>query len=392
MRKKILYCENNVDGTVGGSYYSLLFLVKGLDKKKYEPTVIFYKDNEVIPEFRSLGIETHIFNKPNPVIFRKHVFSPFQKLINFLKRLIIPALKYSFYLKQNNIHLVHLNNSLLYNHDWMLAAKLARIKCITHERGINQRYSFFSKFFGRRLSKVICISEAVKSNMIQKGVELPNLDVIYNGLNPIEITVKINKTELLKMHGIDRKGPVIGIIGNIKEWKGQDVVIRAIKFIKEKFPFVKCFIVGQASVEDKYYEAKLIKLMSSLELSKNVIFTGYKKNVADYINIMDIVIHASVLPEPFGRVLLEAMAMKKPVIGSRDGAVPEIIDNGKTGFTFTPGDAQELAHYLEILLSHQEKASRFGELGYARLINKFHILKNIESTQDLYQSILDNEN
>ena len=103
---------------------------------------------------------------------------------------------------------------------------------------------------------------------------------------------------------------------------------------------------------------------------------------------MDIVIHASILPEPFGRVLIEAMAMHKPLIASNDGAVPEIVQNGITGITFPPGNADELANAIMYLLDNPDIAREMGESGYERLITMFHIDENARKTQSLYEQIL----
>ena len=194
---KVLYCENNVDGTVGGSYYSLLYLVKNVDREKYHPIVVFYTEHTLLPAYREAGVETHVWKKPDAFTFggRHHriwkwlrPLRPFalicQKALNLLRGFALPALEYAAYIKRNGIRIVHLNNSVLYNHDWMLAAKLAGVKCVTHERGINDWFPPSAKYFAKRLDAVICISEAVRHNMQGRGADFGNLVVIHNGLDP----------------------------------------------------------------------------------------------------------------------------------------------------------------------------------------------------------------
>ena len=106
------------------------------------------------------------------------------------------------------------------------------------------------------------------------------------------------------------------------------------------------------------------------------------------MNLMDVVIHASVLPEPFGRVLIEAMALKKPLIGARAGAVPEIIINNKTGLTFQPDNASNLASCIISLLKDPDLARNMGAEGYTRLIETFSIQSNVQKTTAIYDSIL----
>ena len=95
---------------------------------------------------------------------------------------------------------------------------------------------------------------------------------------------------------------------------------------------------------------------------------------------MELAVHASVAPEPFGRVLLEAMAVRKPVVGSHAGAVPEIVEGGVTGYTFPPGDSVVLAERLAELLLCPQTSRTMGEAGRRRLERQFSIERNVAST------------
>jgi len=398
---KVLYCENNVDGTVGGSYYSLLYLVKNLDRRRYHPIVIFYTEHTLLPAYREAGVETYVWEKAKTFTFggahRKlwkwlRPFRPivlgFQKALNLLHEFVFPALARAWYLKRNGVQIVHLNNSILYNHDWMFAAKLAGVKCMTHERGINDWFTASAKYFAKRLDAVICISDAVRRNMNERGADFGNLVVIHNGLDPKSMKIVIQPEALRAAYGIVPPTVVIGMLGNIKAWKGQDTVIRAMDRVRRSIPDVCCLLVGDTSPSDREYEQSLHALVASLGLDKQIVFTGFQRNVSDFLMMFDVMVHASVLPEPFGRVILEAMACQKPVIAARAGAIAEIVEEGQTGLTFPPGDAESLAEAIVSLIGDCERVRRFGESGYKRLVDEFHIAKNVEATQRLYERIL----
>lgn len=398
---KVLYCESNVDGTVGGSYYSLLYLVKSIDREKYHPIVVFYTEHTLLPAYREAGVETHVWKKtksftfgsPHHKIWKwlsplRPVAAICQKLLNFVLGFVVRAFECAKYIKENGIKIVHLNNSVLYNHDWMLAAKLAGVKCVTHERGMNDRFPLSAKYFSKGLDAVICISEAVRKNMRERGSDFGNLVVIHNGLDPTSMKIVIQPEALRATYGIAPETVVIGMLGNIKAWKGQDTLIRAMDKVRRSVPDVCCLFVGDTSPSDQEYEQSLHALVDSLGLDKQIVFAGFQRNVGDFLMMCDVMVHASVLPEPFGRVILEAMACKKPVIGSRAGAIPEIVEEGQTGLTFPPGDAECLAENIVSLIDDRERSRRFGESGYKRLVNEFHITKNVESTQRLYERIL----
>jgi glycosyltransferase involved in cell wall biosynthesis len=259
---------------------------------------------------------------------------------------------------------------------------------VSHERGINKQFPAMARFFGKRLDAIICISGAVKDNLQARGFDPAKLVTIHNGLDPDRIVVENDAQLIKKKLEISENTPVIGIVGNIREWKGQHVVIEAVSLIKKTHPDIKCLLVGSSSESDKAYRGRIEKMVTDNGLTENIIFTGYQRNVADYVNIMDVVIHASVLPEPFGRVLIEAMALSKPLVGSRSGAVPEIIEDGVTGLMFKPGSVEELAAKIHEMLDNRDRAAQMGKAGLQRLNEKFHIKANIAQTQEVYEKLL----
>ena len=396
-RKKILYCESNIDGTIGGSFYSLFYLVDGLDKTVYDPVVVFYQENSLIPMFKDAGIKVEVFELPKPYhlkLFKNmkngllcRLTGLIQSGINFYRFLIRQAIRYFVYIRKNNFDLVHLNNTVLRNHNWMLAAKLAGVKCVTHERGINTSFPFLSRFFGKHIDAIICISASVENNLVARGMDFGHLVKIHNGIDPERVQAKLSAIKIREQYGILESDKVIGVVGNIREWKGQEVIVRATAEIKKKIPTIKCLIIGDTANSESSYLERLKTIIKDLDIEENIIFTGYQSNVSDHMNAMDIVVHTSILPEPFGRVLIEAMALSKPLIGSRDGAVVEIIDEGKTGLMFEPGNSADLAQAITSLLEKPEYARELGINGRTRLDEEFHINKNIEKTQNMYQSL-----
>lgn len=397
-RKKILFCESNIDGTIGGSFYSLFYLVDGLDKSTYDPCVVFYQKHSLLPLFKQAGIRTEIFSLPKPIhlsLFDKGALKILrepikilQSAINFYRFFIRQSFKYRKYIINNKIELVHLNNTILRNHNWMLAAKLAGIKCVTHERGVNNHFPAMARFFARHIDAIVCISGAVEDNLKNRKMDSGQLVKIFNGIDPDCVIAEKNMEEIRKEFNIPESSPVIGIVGNIRGWKGQEVVVRAVARIKEKHQDIRCLIVGDYSKNEQDYYDRLKHIINELDIVENIIFTGYQSNVASFMNAMAIVIHASILPEPFGRVLIEAMALSKPVVGSNEGAVPEIVVEAETGAMFKPGDDKALAKIVITLLNDPERRVKMGENGRLRLEQHFHIKRNVEQTQNMYQRLL----
>lgn len=395
--RRVMYCEGNTDGTIGGSFYSLLYLVEGLDRLRYRPMVVFQRDNALIPTFRAADIETHVFMLKPSFRFAEHWgklpvvgigMRLVQKAANVWRRFVEDGVRCALFLRRHRIELAHLNNSIVGNHHWMLGALLAGTHCITHERGINAVYSRPTRFFAKRLDAIVCISRAVQASLDRGRVRYRRAVIIHNGLDVRRISAAEDGAIIRVRHGIPLDAPLIGIVGNIKEWKGQDVVVRACARLRERWPGIHCLMVGDTARGDEHYRSRIERMVSDLGLERQVVFTGYQKDVASYMNAMDVVVHASILPEPFGRVLIEAMALSKPLVAARDGAVTEIIVEGESGLTFSPGDDADLARQVERLLGDAAFSNRIANAGRRRVEEEFDIRQNVARTQSLYEEVL----
>lgn len=385
--RRVLYVEGNIDATIGGSYYSLLFLSSGLDRTRYEPLVVFASTNELVAEFRSRGVRTMVRPLLSPISIAGPVGRPISKILNFVRGWIIEPVRLAGLIRREHVALVHLNNSIIKNHAWMIAALVARVPCITHERGINPRFKRRAVLLARSLKAIICISAAVSENFDSLGLGNLPLVTIHNGLDPREMTVTRPVGEIRAELGIGDSQRIVGIVGNIKRWKGQELVVRAMKRVLSGNPDVVCLLIGDTSRDDLSFRAHLESLIDELGLRSHVIITGYRKDVANYINALDVQIHASIDPEPFGRVLLEGMALGKPMVASGGGAVPEIVVNGGTGLLFEAGNSEALADCLSSLLANSARAARMGESARQRLARDFSIEHHVRAVQELYDRI-----
>jgi glycosyltransferase involved in cell wall biosynthesis len=395
---RVLYVEGNTDGTIGGSYFSLLYLVKGLDRTRYEPTVVFQRGHSLLPQFEAI-CNVEIVDKPAPFHvswLRSETARKLGPLVLPLRlaqsgvnalRFVATCFRYAGVLRRHGARLLHLNNSITRTHDWMVAARLAGIPCVVHERGINDRFPFPTRALTPRLGSVLCISQAVFDNLQRQGFATSNLDVVPNGLDPDEVAPQRSPADVRAAFGIPGDARVLSMVGNLRGWKGQESVIRALPAIVKRAPTVVCAFVGEGATGDNGYVDGLHALVRELGLTRHVVFTGHCDRPADVVNIAEVAIHASITPEPFGRVLLEAMALRKPVVGSRGGAVTEIVVDGETGYTFTPGDSAELAARVVELLEQPERARQFGDAGFERLVSTFHVRTNVARTMAIYARV-----
>lgn len=399
MALRILYVEGCRDGTIGGSHISLMSLVGNLDRSQFCPLVVFYGDHYVAEKLRLLATDVYTFNIVKPLDVDLSLrrlssslskvspaFIPMQKMANFIWCFLRPSLQYARFLKDKSIDIVHLNNSINTNHEWMLAAKVAGVRLISHERGVSERISRSSKLLGKIADLHICISKNIRQTLLDQGFDENKAVVVYNGIDTKQFCPTKASGGVKSILGIASEDPVIGVVGNIKQWKGQETVVRAAAILKRTWPSIKCVFVGGIKVEDPYL-VKLEDVIQRNGLESCVIFAGFQENPADYISIMDVVVHASIEPEPFGRVNIEAMYLAKAVVSTNIGGPTEIFVDGENGYLIEPGDPESLAEKLSLLLSNPELRQQIGRNAHRTVMEKFTIDQTVRNIEELYKQV-----
>lgn len=385
---RILYCETNRDGTVGGSYFSLYYLVTRLDRKKYYPIVTFHSANQVSRLLEAQGIEVHIVEFGKTVTHIK-MFRQLKivGIINSITAILIPALRFRNFIRSHTISLVHVNNGLDTNYPWILAAKSADVPCVAHQRGGIVDAGPLFRIFRHFVARVICVSQSIARDAATSQIASTKLVTIYNGIDP-NLPITRSRLEIREYLGIPTSAPLIGISATIRSWKGQDIVLKAVRLLKEAFPGIVCLIIGEVTRDQREYGDYLHKLADDLAISDNIRFLGHQKKVFDFINALDVPIHASTEPEPFGRVIIEAMALEKPIVASRAGGVTEIVVEGETGLMYEPGDVAGLAACVKKLLQNPDLAQTLGMNGRRRVEEYFHANQTAKRVMALYEEIL----
>lgn len=176
----------------------------------------------------------------------------------------------------------------------------------------------------------------------------------------------------------------VGLPAVFARWKGHSLLLRAARIILSEFPSTRFFFIGGPiydTVGDEGYTDELHHLVLREDLADFVIFTGFQKRMAPWYRAMDVVVNASIRPEPFGRTLLEAMACGRAVVGPNAGGIPEFVQHGENGLLYEMGNAETLAEAVLTLLrdpalrerlgrAGREKAEQFAPEPYAEAITK----------------------
>jgi glycosyltransferase involved in cell wall biosynthesis len=211
--------------------------------------------------------------------------------------------------------------------------------------------------------------------------------VIYDGLDATAAMADPVRVQAFR-GGFSSQATLVGVVGRIK-WhrKGQEVLVRAADLLRSHHPNAHYVIVGSTSPGNEQHEVRLRELISSRGLDEVVTLTGDASDPASVFAALDIVVVPSVQPEPFGCVVIEAMAAGTPVIGSRCGGIAEQIVDGVSGILFCPGSAEDLAESLNCMLTDPDFRERAAAEGRRRVRNKFPLEDTYRTMAALFDRI-----
>jgi glycosyltransferase involved in cell wall biosynthesis len=219
-------------------------------------------------------------------------------------------------------------------------------------------------------SLVIANSLASKDAFIAAGGNSKITEVVYNGFDPQVYQIPQSEVnQLQESLGIANKF-VVGHFSRLSPWKGQHILIDAL--VKSP-PEVTVILVGDALFGEKDYVEKLHQQVSQLGLENRVKFLGFRHDIPQLMAACNLITHTSTAPEPFGRVIVEAMLSGKPVIAAKAGGAVELIEPGVDGFLVTPGEAEELAQVITNCVQNVESTNKLARNARENATNKFDI-------------------
>ncbi|MEO5678069.1 MAG: glycosyltransferase family 4 protein [Acidimicrobiales bacterium] len=189
------------------------------------------------------------------------------------------------------------------------------------------------------------------------------VEVVHPGTDLARVRARAGQGTRLRAEQGWGAEPVVGIVGWVRPWKGQDVFLRAAAQLADRWPHARFVVVGGTG--DESFRGMLDDLVDELGLAGRVAFTGHRTDVHDWFDAMDVAVHAS-YGEPFGLVLVEAMALGTPVVATSAGGPAEIIVDGESGLLVAPGDHAAMAAAIARLLDDRALRSRIGAAGRAR--------------------------
>lgn len=392
VRKRILFVEQNRDGTIGGSHHSLLLLVKHLDRTRFEPVVAFYQRHSLIEEYeryaRVIMLPAYLPMKLS-IARGDHLLNalalPVQKLLNLIGTVQFGAMRL-FAVVAIRPDLIHLNNSVMTGAEWPLVAWLCRAPTVVHQRGHAP-----PPWYTRSFDRVICISRDVQATLERADPWMARRIVqIHNGIDLHgyqALSQQRNADEIRAEFGVRDDELLIAMVGNVHEWKGQEVLLRALPLLPPSVRW-RCLFVGAVptNAENQAYYARLLELRREYGLEDRASFVGYRSDVSAIVGASDVLVHTSIMPEPMGRVILEGMTLGKPTIATNHGGPTEIIEPGISGFLVEPGNPKALADCMFEVLESPSLRARVGNAAQERIRSLFDVHGYVTRVERVYLS------
>ena len=401
MTIRVLVVEASSGGVVGGSLTGFLHLFRGLDRSRVAPQLALYEEKSIEPELAALGVPVHhvrrrrlpkdhgllkseSYRRAKTVGAVRGALRTIRQTARLVAEELPAALQLARVARSMKADVIHLGNGVRANFDGILAGVLTGIPVICHVKGF-EKYSGRERWGAKRLACLVSMTEAIAKHCREHGVVARENVVIYDAVDLEWLAPKQSREAVRAELGVPADQPLLLISGNIQEWKGQAVLVEALGMISEHFPDLGCLMAGGVHRAGEAYAAELRERIAVLGLESRVRMLGFRDDVPDLIHAVDVVVHASVRPEPFGRVILEGMLAGKLVIATDAGGVRELIEDGVTGCLVPPGDARALADCLSQSLSAPERTAQIGRHAKSWATDKFSLECHVEEMSALYE-------
>ena len=314
--------------------------------------------------------------------------------------ILFNAIILTFIILFNNISIIHARSRAP---AWscLIASKITSRKFVTTFHGTYNFKSSLKKLYNSvmvRSDLIIAgsnfIFSHIKENYSNYLNQKKKLLVVFRGINVdyFDPTTKLETEEkkLLKQWEIEKDKKIILLPGRLTTWKGQEVFIEAINLVNIELGYEAFYAVILGSDQGRdLYKKKLIRLSEQYRLTKQLRFIDHCKDMALAYKVSDIIVSASIEPEAFGRVSVEAQSMEKPIIASNIGGSNETVVDEKTGYLFKAGDAKSLSQkILKTLTIDETQLKLIGIEGRKNIVQKFNVEKMCFSTYSEYKRLI----
>lgn len=382
----ILFVHASAD--LYGSDITLLQLVSGLDRNRFRAVVVLPYDGPLIPRLRELGAEV-IVRSDLPVIRRQNMNPKgLLRLVASLRSVVWLAK----FIRRRDVALVHCNTLAVVLVG--LAAKLSARPQVWHVHEIIVRpraIAVLLTTLSSAMSTLVVANSRSTADFYRRTrfASSTPIKVILNGVDEARLQSR-SKTNLRSVAGIESGEVVFTLVGRINRWKGHFVFLDAAERLAAESKSARFLIAGDSFAgQEQLTQAVEDRIRSSDILRGRAMRVPYVTDVGSVYEASDVVVVPSIEPEPFGLVAVEAMSAGLPMIASRIGALPELVEDGRTGLLSDPGDTASLLQAMRTLGASPSLRDEMGRKGKQRFERHFRVQRYVREFNEVYGELAD---
>jgi glycosyltransferase involved in cell wall biosynthesis len=360
-----------------GADRQLALLASGLDPDRYRPIVVL-PPGDLAGDLRAAGAEVI---ERSPAVIRRGAGSP-RGLASLAADAARDGAALGRLICRRRVALVHSNTSVVLG--GAVAAAAARVPHVWHVRELYGRYATLWPAYRQLLRSAAalpCVSWAVAGQFAGD----PRARVVYDGL-AIDAR-RAPRGAARAALGLPAEAPLIAVLGRISDWKGQDLLVRALATKALRGRGAIGVIAGEPWPGAEARRERVLALARQLGVGDRLVLVGFREDVETVYGAADVVAVPSTAPDPLPNTALEAAAAGCAVVAAAHGGLPEIIRDGETGRLFSPGDVASLSGVIAALLDDECERERLGAAAAADVRARFDPARLIAEMQSLYDAV-----
>ncbi len=361
--------------------HTLMDIVTHIDRKKFRPIVLCAPDGELTALLAKENIDVRTAGKGKYWEYSlKHPFGAVRDVLTVAVEIVRLA-------QSEKVRIVHTFDGMVFTAACLAKLYLPDLKVIWLDSGFNLYRLHFRMVMWwcfRRAARVATLSNARLQQLLAEGLDPSKAQVVPCG------TDFHFRNQYLPFSQQQTNGTIqVGIVGRIVPIKNFEMFLHAARIVADAHPNVRFMIVGsQGLFEDEIdYYHRVLRLTESLKLNDRVTFQSPVADLAQLMKSFDMLVCSSHM-ETFGRTLVEAMSLSKPVVATAVGALPEVIPDGEVGFLVPDGDATALAEGISRLVADANLRKTMGQNAHQRVLDRYDIRVVVKQWESLYNELL----
>jgi glycosyltransferase involved in cell wall biosynthesis len=387
---RVLYLNPGVG--LGGAEHSLLLLLAALRERGIDPVVVDFGAGPFRERLTALKVRSHELGVPALLRRGSRYRVPALRVLMLIAAGAPVVVRLARLIREERVDLIH-TNGLKAHLLGGLAGRLEGIPVVWHLRdfpppGVAGR---IVKAALRRLPSAVLTNSQAVAGEIARGQTTPRIVSLHNPVDLQRFRPGASGHAIREELGVDGRTPLVGMIAHLTPWKGHELFLRAAQAVARDVPEARFVVVGGSIYQtDGHagYVEHLLQRAAQLGIAERTTFLGPREDIPEILNALDVVVHCPTSPEPFGRVVAEAMAAARPVVAARCGGIPEIVQDGETGLLTRMGDVADLSSAVVRLLQDSTLRERFGSAARRRAQLLFGVERHAAAVLAEYQSVL----